>query len=125
MEQITLGELGLAITFIVGLFSGISYLKNNLKGWVSSAVKDQIEQVQKDLNGLQKDMSGLRQQIDIVDRESCKNWLVTFLANAEKGVYFDPIEEERFWEEYEHYAKIGGNSYVKTKVEQLKAAGKL
>ncbi len=125
MEQITLGELGLAITFIVGLFSGISYLKNNLKGWVSSAVKDQIEQVQKDLNGLQKDMSGLRQQIDIVDLENCKNYLVMYLASVERGESKDAIEEERFYEELEHYYKIGGNSYIKTKVEQLKAAGKL
>lgn len=31
MEQITLGQLGLALTFIVGLISGIGYIRKHLE----------------------------------------------------------------------------------------------
>ena len=54
-----------------------------------------------------------------------KNFLVAKIAEVDKGNKLDEIEKERFWEQYEHYSKIGGNSYIQRKVDELKESGKL
>lgn len=118
MSQITLGQIGLAVTFLVGLITGIGYLHTQMKTWMTELLKDQLNSISSKLDGLEK-------KIDDVDLESCKNYLVTFISKIEKGSEVDEIEKERFWEQYQHYEKIGGNSYIKRKVEQLKADGKL
>lgn len=59
--------------------------------------------------------------------ESCKNFLVRFLADVEQGQPIDEIELERFHEVYARYTspELNGNSYIHSKVEKLKAQGKL
>jgi len=42
MDKITIGEIGLVVTFLVGLISGIKYLKSNMKDWVAESLKDQL-----------------------------------------------------------------------------------
>jgi len=107
MEQITLGDLARWAAFAVALCGSIAAI---IRG-VNKAVGKLLEPVVK--------------QIESVDRENCKNFLVTFLAETERGQEHDQIELERFHEQFEHYKSIGGNSYIKAKVEKLKAAGKL
>lgn len=118
MEQITLGQVGLALTFIVGLISGITYIRNHLKKWISESLKDQFQKVDDKIEKLQTRM-------DDIDIATSKNFLVARLAEVEKGLPWDEIERERFWEQYEHYVKRGGNSYIQQKVDKLKAEGKL
>lgn len=118
MEQITLGQIGLAVTFLVGLISGFGYLHSHIKKWITNTFKEEFTPINKKVDALQE-------QINTVDIEGCKNYLVSFLSNVERGMKPDDIEIERFWEEYEHYKKKGGNSYIERKVEQLKADGKL
>lgn len=118
MEQITLGQIGLAVTFIVGLIGGIGYLKTHLQQWIADSLRDQFQAVEDKINKLQC-------RIDDVDMGTCKNYLVATLADLEKGNPLDEIERERFWEQFEHYSKIGGNSYIQRKVDQLKSEGKL
>lgn len=118
MEQITLGQVGLAVTFIVGLIGGIGYLKTNIRQWISDSLKDEFKSID-------DKMVKLQDRIDAVDMQACKNFLVARLADVEKGNTLDEIERERFWEQYEHYSEIGGNSYIHIKVEQLKADGRL
>ena len=67
----------------------------------------------------------MRGEVKEVDMNACKNFLVRSLGDIEKGVPLDEIEKERLWEQYEHYQKIGGNSYIKRKVEHLQEQGKL
>lgn len=118
MEGITLGQIGLGIGFLVSLISGISFLGAKIKHWISDSMKEQMDQIGNRLDDLQG-------RIDNVDMESCKNFLVNFLSRIERGVGVDEIERERFWEQYEHYQKHGGNSYIKRKVETLKSENKL
>lgn len=118
MEEITLGQIALGLTFIVGLMTSITYLKNHLHEWLSDSLKDQFEAIDGKFTTLGK-------QIEAVDMNSTKNFLVARLAEIEKGNVLDDIEQERFWEQWEHYSKIGGNSYIQRKVEQLKADGRL
>ena len=107
METITLGDLARWAAFVVALGGSIAAI---IRG-VNKAVGKLLEPVVK--------------QIESVDRENCKNFLVTFLAETERGQEHDQIELERFHEQFEHYKAIGGNSYIKAKVDKLQKNGKL
>ena len=114
MEQITLGEIGIAVAFLVALISGLGYLVTQVKKWITKLLEQQFQEIYDRIDNLQK-------QMEIVDMESTKNYLVGFLSDVEKGAMIDEIQKERFYEQYEHYQKAGGNSYIKQKVEQLQA----
>lgn len=118
MSQITLEQVALAVTFLVGLITGIGQLNKHLKAWIAQSLKNQLDNITVEIKTL-------HDRIDEVDMETCKNYLVTFLSDVEKGHLIDEIERERFWEQYQHYVKHGGNSYVKHKVEKLQSEGKL
>lgn len=120
MEQITLGQIGIAVGFLVALIAGVNALKKSIKEWLNSALKENFDGMNKRFDGLDKRLDGLEKRLDSVDTENCKNYLVTFLAEAARGEMKDETELQRFWEEYEHYQKLGGNSYIKNKVEELK-----
>ena len=117
-EQITLGQIALAVTFIAGLIGGIGVLHKSLKGWISKSLKEQFDTINNNIERLQA-------RLDEVDMEATKNFLVARLSEIDKGKQLDGIVMERLWEELEHYEKQGGNSYIHRKVEQLKADGKL
>ena len=118
MDSVTIGQIGIALTFIVGLISSAAYLKKHLHDWISQSMQPQFEEINKKL----KDMEA---QIDEVDINACKNFLVRVLSNIEAGQQIDDVQLMRFWERYEHYLKAGGNSYIREKVEKLKLSGKL
>ncbi len=123
MEQITLGQIALAITFIVGLISGISYIKNHLHKWIADSLKDQFGNVDVQFDKVDARIDHLEKHMEGIDVATCKNFLVARLSELDKGMYWDEIETERFWEQYEHYRKHGGNSYIGNKVENLKEKG--
>ena len=118
MEQITIGEIAVAVAFLAALISGVGVLSKKTKDWINKAMEKQLDEIGKGI----KDLG---ERIDSVDMQATKNFLVARLSEVEKGTPLDDIETERFWEEYEHYSKIGGNSYIKRKVEQLKTDGKI
>ena len=118
MENITLGDISLAVTFLGGLIGGIGYLHKNLKIWMANALDEQLKSIDKELQDLSS-------RLEKVDLDTCKDFLVMRISSLERGTTLCEIEKERFWEEYEHYLKIGGNSYISMKVEQLKKEGKL
>ncbi len=117
-EQITLGQIAAAFLFISGLIVACGTIYHFIKKALNKLFEGQIQEFDKRMNTLEK-------RIDRVDLESCKNYLVNFLSDVERGKELDEIELERFYEEYEHYIDAGGNSYIKHKVEKLKSEGKL
>ena len=118
MDGITIGQVAVAITFLVGIISGVTVLLTQIKKGVRKAMEEPIDEIKKEIQSLDKSLKE-------VDMESCKNFLVSFLAEVEKGEHIDEIEMERFFEQYSHYTKNGGNSYIKRKVEKLQDAGRL
>jgi hypothetical protein len=107
MSDVTIGQL-------------LDWLEFVLK--VAAALGAVIVGVKKAIKPL---LAPIEKKIDSVDMEHTKNYLVRFLAEVERSQEHDEIEIERFHEQYEHYIKIGGNSYIKAKVEKLKGAGML
>ena len=118
MENITLGQISVAVTFLVGLIGGIGFLHKHLKDWIGESLAGQFSKVNFELERL----AG---RVENVDLEACKNYLVQVLSDVERGEQMSDVALARFWEQYEHYTGIGGNSYIHRKVEQLKEEGKL
>ena len=100
MENITLGDIATWAAFIVAL-----------GGSVAAIIK-----------GVQKVVEKLLLPLSL---DNAKNYLVPFLSKVERGEPVDEIELERFHEEYQFYTEKGGNSYIRSRVEKLKKAGKL
>lgn len=119
IENLTLGQIGGVIALLVGIISGIGFLSQNTKKWIGAAMREQMQGIDTKINSVNTKIDTLSERLSQVDMESCKNYLVTCLSDVERGKLFDEIEKERFWEQYEHYQKLGGNSYIKKKVEDF------
>ena len=113
MESITIGQAAAALALLVAIIAGVKFLGKTMKEWLNAALKDQFKDFEKKQDEILK-------RLDSVDLENCKNFLVTFLAEVGRGECKDETELQRFWEEYEHYQKLGGNSYIRNKVDELK-----
>lgn len=119
MENVTLGFLATGLAFVVGF--GLSYTK--IKEWTVQAIKGTLKD---ELEAIKSDISDLRAEIKKEDKEKTKNFLVSMLADIERGVEWGDIERQRFYEQYDHYAKdLNGNTYIKTAVEQYEQSGKI
>ncbi len=118
MGNWTVNEIATGIALLVALVSGVIYLTSKLKTWIEKTLDGRF----KELNDKIDDIDT---KIDKVDMETCKNFLVRFLADVENGAVILDAEKQRFWEEYEHYISKGGNSYIKEWVEKLKNKGYL
>lgn len=117
-ESITIGQIAVSAAFIAGLIGACGTIYHFIKKALNKLFKDQTKAFNDRLDTLEE-------RVDRNNLESCKNYLVYFLSDVDHGEEIDDIQLERFYEEFEHYSKAGGNSYIKHKVEKLKAEGKL
>ena len=67
----------------------------------------------------------LIREIEKVQLDNCKNYLVQSIAKLERGGGLSKTEEQRYWENYDRYTELGGNSYIHASTERLKNEGKL
>jgi len=118
MEDITLGQFGNWITLIVGLIAGVGVIYKSLKTLITKMLDAEFQEVNEKLDHVNS-------RINAIDLETCKNFLVAELAELDKGLNIDDVEMIRFYEQYDHYLKVGGNSYIKRKVEAMEFEGKL
>lgn len=118
MEHITVGQLTTGVTILATFIgSAIAIYK-----YLCSFLGKQIEESLKPLNNK---VDNIANNMNDMDLNRCKDFLVRFISDLEQGQAVSDIELERFHETYAHYQKIGGNSYVHDKVEKLKKQGKL
>ena len=111
-------EIAAGIGILVAIVTGTTYLTRQLKDWIEKILDEKFK-------ALDKRIDEIEVKIDKVDMETCKNFLVRFLADVENGTLILEQEKERFWEEYGHYINAGGNSYIKEWTEKLKKKGYL
>ena len=97
----------------------------SIKTWVEKLLDDKFKDVAKQITEVRSEIAAVDSKVSRVDMETCKNFLVRYLADVERGEFVAEPEKQRFWEEYEHYTENGGNSYVKEWVERLKKEGKM
>lgn len=122
MEQVTIGQIASIIGTIVAIGGGVAVIS----GWISKSLKKYLTMVIKqEIEPLKESVARIETELKKTDKEACKNFLVTFLSNVDRGEAIDEIERQRFFEEWEHYTSNGGNGYLHAKVERLKEKGLL
>lgn len=107
MENITLGNIATIVAFLVALIGGVEFLLARFNTLFDNKLKP------------------INKRLNEIELSSDKNFIVRFLADIEQGNQVDDVEKERFYEIYERYKELGGNSYVAHKVEKLEKEGKL
>ena len=118
MENISLGDIADWIKVIAALITGCTVIYKLVSVAFKKALNNSINPVVEKLETLER-------KHDLSDREHAKNFVICFLADVEQGEPIDPDELHCFWDNYELYKSMGGNSYVHDKVEKLKKEGKL
>lgn len=118
MENWTLGAISLGLVFVVTLITNIKKLKNEINEVMSKA----LEPTNNKIDNLE---TSLTATINKSDLNATKNFLVARIAEFKAGEKVDDITKERFWEQYEHYKTLGGNSYISNEVEKLKRENKI
>lgn len=118
MEAITLSDISTALTFLLALGGSVVAIVSAIKKALKGLFKEQMDTISSRLDKQER-------VIKKVDCERAKDFLVSYLSKLEMGGTTDEIETQRFWEVYQHYIDMGGNSYIKEKVGRLKTQGKL
>lgn len=122
MENVTIGQIASIIGTIVAIGGGVAVIS----GWISKSLKKYLTMVIKqEIEPLKESVARIETELKKTDKEACKNFLVTFLSNVDRGEAIDEIERQRFFEEWEHYTAQGGNGYLHAKVDRLKEKGLL
>lgn len=118
MDAITLGQISSVLTFIAGIITagGVVY------AFGSKMAEKHLKMA---LAGTNEKLDRLAEKIDGNTLDNCKNYIVEYLAIFDHNKTPSVEETERFWENYDTYQKMGGNSYIHTRVENLKKQGKL
>lgn len=84
-----------------------------------------FDELESRFNDVDTKIEDLSESIENVDRNSCRNFIVTFLSAVENGKNVGETETIRFWKLYKRYQDFGGNGYIKSKVDKLQSEGKL
>lgn len=107
MENITIGTIATYVAFLVALIGGVEFLLARFNKLFDNKLKP------------------INTRLNDIELSSDKNFIVRFLADIEEGNHVDDVEKERFYEIYQRYKELGGNSYVSHKVDKLEKEGKL
>lgn len=97
---------------VVGMIGGFVPIYFALKRSMKSAIKEQTDPIARQLDILQKD-------IDSLTKADCKNFLVSYLSDKEKGVPMSSAVEARAYEVKDRYKAKNGNSYIKDEWERI------
>ena len=129
MENVTLGQIASVLAFVLALAGGVTGVvalikkpfkkrDEDLKKYITTVIQIELQPLKDSINRIEADVKK-------TDKEACKNFLVSFLSNVDRGEPVDEIERQRFYEEWEHYESAGGNGYLHAKVARMKEKGLL
>ena len=117
MEELTLGNIGADIAFIVALIGGIIYLKNQIQHWIETALNPKFNEVNSRLDKIDGTVDDRLRDADL-------NFLVASITDFENG-HIDESQRVQFWKVYDRYTDNGSSSYIENRVSELKREGKL
>lgn len=107
----------LSISALLNAISVIVIFFGKVKKPVDNAVDKKFEEALKPLNDK---LDTIEKRVDKIDENQCRNFLVDFLADIEKGIEKDEVQIKRAYEVYEHYTNdLHKNSYIHDKWEKL------
>lgn len=151
MSKVLLENVSADLVVIVGIISSVAFLHKSLREWLFKLLKDKFDRLDKKVNdsfsrldtkvddfsenvdtkiqvltdNFDRRIDDLSESIENVDRNSCRNFIVTFLSSVENDEPVGETETIRFWKLYKRYKDFGGNGYIAAKVEKLQSEGKL
>jgi hypothetical protein len=117
MEKITIGQIAVALAFIVALWGSIETISKK----ISKAFDASLD---KKLKPLEDKIDKLDQKVNTVDMNATKNFLLARIEETKHGG-IDDITRMRMLEQYEHYKALGGNSFIAGEMEKLKKESKI
>lgn len=118
MNGITLGEIAMAIALFAGIITGLAVICKQISKAVNHWHLEAMTPVLEKLDGIST-------RLRAVEIDNCKNYIVNFLSKVEAGDSITNDALRRFWENYNLYQGLGGNSYIHEWVERLKRDDKL
>lgn len=125
MENITLGMIEEALLIIVSIVGSVLLIMGKITNALKKTIQDEMKPVNEKIKALEGKIDTLAEKVDEVDKNSTKDFLVARLGEVERGGYLDDITRQRFYEELERYERLGGNSYIHARYEELKKQGKI
>lgn len=118
LSEITLGQIAVCATFIVGFIASINKLADVIERVIKKVVQPELDTIKADLDSLNK-------KSDEQYLETIKEYLVLVMSDIEKGDKLDEVELSLFLEKFNYYTSKGGNSYIHRKYDKLKEEGKI
>lgn len=127
MENITVADVGMFVTFLVALISGIAFLKKNLKDWIQSAVKDDFGSLNKRMNALQGSIETIQEDRLRDKADEARRQILLFNDELLRGVkhskeHFDNVLLDV--NEYTRYCNRHAGDYENAKcvlaIEEIK-----
>ena len=118
MENWTVGQILATLTAIAGGLTALGVIMKKAGGAITKWLQLQLAPINTKL-------IELSDQTTENDKNRAMDFIVRFLADVEQGATIDEEEKKRFWENYDLYISLGGNSYIHSKVERLKKEGKI
>ena len=116
MGALTLGDIATALAFVVALGGSIGAIVKAIKKALDGLFTQQTKVITERLD---------KTDAAVAKLDMCKNYIVQALSSAERGVKLTKEELIRLSEEYDHYTKNGGNSYIVEWHDRLNKEGKL
>ena len=125
MDGITIGQIGELALWVVSVGGAVAAIYKFSTSTLQKSISKTLEPTNQKIDELNRKIDLLETKHDESDMSRVKDFLVEFLARIERNEPIDEEELERFWENYDFYNAHGGNSYIHSKMEKLKAEGKL
>lgn len=103
--QLTVGEIGTFVAFLVGLIGGILTLLKHVKNGIKEMLRGEFESVDNNFKSVKKEINEVREIGENNARNGKRNEILLMVnAQPEK---VDDIERA-----YEEYKALGGNGYI-------------
>lgn len=127
--KIAVEDLTAFISVVAGAITGVLIISKFLNGLMTKWASTLIEPIDQKIDQSNREIKGLIEQnsedVKQMKLDLCKNLLTRYLSDIERGTELTEIELERFNDINSNYIKLGGNSYIHSKIDKYKAQGKL
>ena len=110
MENITLGQVLIGLVFILSLINNIKSIYKEIQNPIDKKIEKAIKPLKKEISNL--------------ELSSIKTDLVNFMSMAESNTITNE-QKLNAYELYDRYCKLGGNSYIHDKWENLRKERKI
>ncbi len=114
----TISQAATYLSVAAGIIGSIGILYGAVKKLLTGMLKEQTTDISKQIGGLSERVDGMRM-------DQCKNFIISCVADVERGATLTEMQMQRFSECYDYYIEHGGNGYIRGKVKKLQESGKI